>query len=195
MSYATDHIAATLKLVRERKGLSQRALGDLVGVPQSHISKIEKGAVDLRLSSLVELARALGLELTLVPHKHLAAVQTIIRDTGPSPATPGPGAARELGRLSTTVNDLARQHPTIAELARLQRQLREIQQLHLSDQDRDGVREINSALKKLADVRDDLEVIRDATSRLQALRNRTIEALPDIGRVTSAYSLEEDDHG
>ena len=61
MSYATEHIAESLKAARERKGLSQRALSAKAGVPQSHISKIENGAVDLRLSSLVELAQSAAL--------------------------------------------------------------------------------------------------------------------------------------
>ena len=63
ITYATEHIASTLKNARRAKGLGQRALGKKAAVPQSHISKIENGAVDLRVSSLVELARALHLEL------------------------------------------------------------------------------------------------------------------------------------
>ena len=39
-------MARDSKAAREASGLSQRALSDLVGVPQSHISKIEKGGVD-----------------------------------------------------------------------------------------------------------------------------------------------------
>lgn len=59
--------------------MSQRALAKLSHVPQSHISKIESGAVDLRLSSLVEIARSLGLEVALVPRQKFAAVQSIVR--------------------------------------------------------------------------------------------------------------------
>ena len=81
MAYTTEQIAELLKAARERKRLSQRALSRLAGLPQSHISKIENGAVDLRLSSLVEIARALDLEVTLVPLKSLAAVHSIIRDS------------------------------------------------------------------------------------------------------------------
>ena len=80
MSYITEPIATALKEARERKGLSQRALSAKAGVPQSHISKIESGAVDLRLSSLVALARVLGLELALVPRKTVPAVQAIVRN-------------------------------------------------------------------------------------------------------------------
>ena len=75
MSYATEYIAETLKAAREAKGLSQRDLSSRAGVPQSHISKIESGVVDLRLSSLISLARVLDLELALVPRKIMPAVQ------------------------------------------------------------------------------------------------------------------------
>ncbi len=79
MSYLTEYIASTLKAARETKGFSQRELGKSAGVPQSHISKIENGAVDLRLSSLIGLARVLDLELMLVPRKAVPAVRSIIR--------------------------------------------------------------------------------------------------------------------
>jgi transcriptional regulator with XRE-family HTH domain len=57
MGYATEDVIAALRTAREAKGLSQRALSARTGVPQSHISKIETGGTDIRLSSLVELAR------------------------------------------------------------------------------------------------------------------------------------------
>jgi len=63
MSYVTEDIIRELKQAREAKGLSQRALSQRTHVPQSHISKIESGGTDIRLSSLIELARALDLEL------------------------------------------------------------------------------------------------------------------------------------
>ena len=81
MHYTITHIANQLKAEREARGLSQRALSKLAGIPQSHISKIESGTVDLRLSSLIELARALNLEMVLVPRKVLPAVKSIVRST------------------------------------------------------------------------------------------------------------------
>ena len=75
MIHSTEHIALALKGAREALGLSQRALSAKSGVPQGHISKIENGAVDLRVSSLVELARVLDLELMLVPRKTVSAVR------------------------------------------------------------------------------------------------------------------------
>ncbi len=92
MTYATEHIAAILRSAREARGLSQRALGAKAGVPQSHISKIENGTVDLRASSLVELARALELELVLVPRRTLPAVHAVAhaRTTGDDTETARP---------------------------------------------------------------------------------------------------------
>lgn len=81
MSYLNDQILKSLKRARKAKGLSQRELSAKSGVPQSHISKIENGAVDLRVSSLVALARTLDLELELVPRKTVPAVQSIVRRT------------------------------------------------------------------------------------------------------------------
>ena len=79
MTYATEHVARTLRNAREAHGMSQRALSARAGIPQSHISRIENGAVDLRVSSLVELARVLDLDLVLVPRKAVSAVHAIVR--------------------------------------------------------------------------------------------------------------------
>ena len=79
MPYAGDHILAALKAARTEKALSQRELSKQAGVPQSHISKIEAGVVDLQLSSLIEIARALDLEVITVPRKLVPAVQAIVR--------------------------------------------------------------------------------------------------------------------
>jgi transcriptional regulator with XRE-family HTH domain len=79
MSYVTEQILQSLREARVRKGLSQRELSARSGVPQSHISKIESGGVDLRMSSLIALARVLDLELFVVPKKSVPAIKSIIR--------------------------------------------------------------------------------------------------------------------
>ena len=50
--------------------MSQADLGRLVRMPQAQIARIEHGATDPRLSTVMELVRALDLEPMLVP-KHL----------------------------------------------------------------------------------------------------------------------------
>lgn len=82
MTAGLDEIATSIRASRQAKALTQKALGQRVGLPQSHISKIEKGVVDLQLSSLVEIARALDLEVKLVPRKALPAVEGAVRAYG-----------------------------------------------------------------------------------------------------------------
>jgi transcriptional regulator with XRE-family HTH domain len=77
MMYSIQGIAKSIKVARNKKGLSQRALSAKTGVPQSHISKIENGMVDLQISSLIEISRALDLELVLVSTTLLPAVEAL----------------------------------------------------------------------------------------------------------------------
>ena len=87
MGYLTQYLSEELKKSRENQGLSQRELSTKSGVPQSHISKIENNQVDLRVSSLITIARVLDLELALVPRKYLSAVHAITDNAPPrSPA-------------------------------------------------------------------------------------------------------------
>ena len=80
MAYGTQEIAERLRAARAASGLSQRELSGLAGIPQAQISRIESGAVDLRLSSLVALVHALELELVLVPRKAVPAVRALTRE-------------------------------------------------------------------------------------------------------------------
>ena len=113
-----NQILKSLKVARKAKGISQRELSAKSGVPQSHISKIENGAVDLRLSSLIALARTLGFELELVPRKTVPAVQSIVRRAinadANQPSIVDPGHAfRELaeGLTPSELGGLARAVP------------------------------------------------------------------------------------
>ncbi|MAK62611.1 MAG: hypothetical protein CMK09_16700 [Ponticaulis sp.] len=84
MSYEVSEITAALKLEREARGFTQRELSERSGVPQAQISKLENGQADIRISTLVSLSRALGLEIELVPRKHVPAVQAITRSNRPA---------------------------------------------------------------------------------------------------------------
>lgn len=84
MNHAVAHWIEQLKVARKRQGLSQAELGRKVGLPQSYISKIESGSIDIRLSSLLEAARALELEPMLVPRKLVPAVKSLTRSHAPT---------------------------------------------------------------------------------------------------------------
>lgn len=76
---AIEYLTKSLKLVRQEKRLSQRALSLKTGIQQTQISRIESGQADLRVSTLVELARSLELEVVLIPRVLLPAIDSIIQ--------------------------------------------------------------------------------------------------------------------
>lgn len=73
-------IARALAQAREAKGLSQREVAKRAGLTQAQISKVETGRADLTVSSLSELARALDLEVALVPMKMVPALVGLTRN-------------------------------------------------------------------------------------------------------------------
>jgi HTH-type transcriptional regulator / antitoxin HipB len=62
-------IQEQVRVARDSKGLTQADLGSRIGQPQSAVSRIERGG-DLRVSTLLEMARVLEMEPILIP-KHL----------------------------------------------------------------------------------------------------------------------------
>lgn len=58
-----EHLAANLRFVRQRRGLTQGQLARLCGVPRSTIANLETGASNPTLSVLARLGRALQLSL------------------------------------------------------------------------------------------------------------------------------------
>lgn len=95
MNYTTEELIQAIKAARKNRRLSQRDLSARTGIPQSHISNIENGTVDITLSTLIELTRALDLEITLIPRKLIPAIQSILRSTKREESnqvmeTPGP---------------------------------------------------------------------------------------------------------
>lgn len=76
--YARSLVEA-LRRLRDERGVSQVGLAQRLGVAASHISRIEHGA-DPRLSTFVEMARALQAEPILVPREHVSAVRALLED-------------------------------------------------------------------------------------------------------------------
>lgn len=59
-----------LEVIKERRkklGFTQNAMGEKLSMPQSHYSKIESGSSDPRVSSFLDICRALELEILIVP--------------------------------------------------------------------------------------------------------------------------------
>ena len=199
MSYVIEEIADTLRAAREARGLSQRELSARSGVPQGHISKIENGTVNLRLSSLVGLARALDLELTLVPRKSLPAVQAIVRSAAgdDKDADVRKRADRELMQLKNIVSSLPEQAMPRIEIEQYSRMLRELERFRLSKSDLETIRNATSAFKNLKIAPEDWSAIRQYLQEIKNLRNHIAHGRLGEDReiIRPAYSLDEDDHG
>ena len=61
-----EQFAANLRRLREAAELTQDALSDRSGLHATEISRLERGVRDPRLSTVVRLARALGVEPALL---------------------------------------------------------------------------------------------------------------------------------
>ena len=87
-------IFSSLTSARQAKGLTQNQLSHLLELPQSYISQVEQGKHDTKLSTLLNWARALDLELMLIPRREVPMVSYLIQksksDDQEVPAAYGP---------------------------------------------------------------------------------------------------------
>jgi transcriptional regulator with XRE-family HTH domain len=145
--YAVQQLAQTLREARIARGLSQRELAERASLGQSRLALIEAGGVDLRTSTLVQLARALDLELVLAPRRVLPAVQSLTESQ--------PRRSQESGRHSV-------RGTPIRLLRHIQRHLTALERTHPSSTE---LAHAKSAVQALIDVAQDI-----GASALQPLR-------------------------
>ncbi len=201
MIKATEDLAKVLRSARTSKRLSQRELSERAGLPQAHISKIENGAVDLRVSSLVALARVLDLELTLVPRKAVPAVQSIVRSGELAiDRASSQEALEELRRLRKSIETLPPSARLEGGLAQLKRRLQEVERFPLAAQHVPTLKRANQALRALkaqkANSAKRQTDLRTALSAVEVLRNELLHAPATTSRTEPArpaYSLEDED--
>lgn len=200
MSAGVEEMAASVREARIAKALTQKALGQRVGLPQSHISKIEKGAVDLKLSSLVEIARALDLEITLVPRKALPAVQGAMRAHGTTGET-----SRALSLLNQQAQIAERIKANFPDLLQVEgfknaiRSIRRLQfdaaQLKALDQALQPAKRLNAIIEAQGGAAALAKRLEEATSALRHFRGSQVHHAPliEAARQLPAYRLEEED--
>lgn len=81
-------LADVLRQARLNRKLSQAELARKLGLRQRQISDLERATMDSRLSTLQNVARALDLELMLIPRHLISAVEALQRagsDAGKRP--------------------------------------------------------------------------------------------------------------
>ena len=197
MTYRIDAIVETLRKARERQGLSQRELSVSSVVPQGHISRIENGAVDLRVSSLIAIARALDLELVLVPRRAVPAVRSVAGSAagGAEDGKLARRIRRELGRLRDAAAHLPATGTAAADLAELRRHARELLHYRPVLLDARTIRRASDAAEAVSRGAGSLDAVRRSVEQLRAMRNALArgQAAPDEAVPVPAYRLDDDD--
>nr|WP_207093683.1 helix-turn-helix transcriptional regulator [Novosphingobium sp. PY1] len=199
MSAGIDEIAASIRAVRKTKAMTQKELGQRVGLPQSHISKIEKGAVDLQLSSLVEIARALGLEVKLIPRKALPAVEGAVRAHGTPVETSR--ALNLLNEQAQLAERIKGSFPELSQVEGYQNAIRNIPRLQFDAAQLKALDEALQPAKRLKSLIDApgsaarlAKQLEEATSSLRHFRKIQVRTpFIETQRQLPAYRLEEDD--
>ncbi|MAT94836.1 MAG: transcriptional regulator [Halioglobus sp.] len=188
-------IARTIKAARAAKGLSQRALAKIAGVPQSHISKIENAGVDLRVSSLTEISRALDLELALVPRKTVPAVKSIVRSVQSDiPSLTSLALNDDLAKLEKIADEIAERFSSVKEAAQLQSRVHDLTRFAMPESYLGNIRKLQKELDRV-NKQPDLKGLIASLDSVQELRNALAHSpAKELRRVSrSAYSLEDDD--
>jgi transcriptional regulator with XRE-family HTH domain len=196
MNYATQAIAVSLKKARVAKGLSQRDLSLLVGVPQAQISRIEAGTVDPRASSLVALARALDMDLVLIPRKALPAVATLARQSIGEGGVGSGGSRKEISRIAETLRNLQVKLPDLPDIAHLQKSFADLERLQITRLDSSMIKNLRKAVEQIAvPIHQHAALVRSA-KEMQRLRNHLAHlhnAPHQDDRPKPAYALDDHD--
>ncbi|RYE62146.1 MAG: transcriptional regulator [Oxalobacteraceae bacterium] len=80
--YASEsllEIGQFLKAARKGRQLTQEQVADMAGISRPRYREIEAGNSAARTTTLINIARALGLELMLIPQAMVPAVDALLR--------------------------------------------------------------------------------------------------------------------
>lgn len=77
-SEALREIGRVLRRARVGSAMTQEQIADLAGISRPRYRDIETGTAAARTTTLVNIARALGLEMMLIPQAMVPAVQALL---------------------------------------------------------------------------------------------------------------------
>ncbi len=69
-----------VKPLRQAASLTQRELGELIGLDQGYVSRLERGVINPEAATLQAVAEALQMQIVFVPNKAIGRVNAIIAD-------------------------------------------------------------------------------------------------------------------
>jgi transcriptional regulator with XRE-family HTH domain len=191
MSYQSEELIREVQGQRVKAALSQRALAARSGLTQAHISQIETGRLEPGLSSFIEMARALDMEVVLVPKKLLPAVQGVLRP-GADGLSPEDGQSALFAKGERLIAKQKKQHGSSAALDRITEYLRFLKQVRLSKADLALVTDVIETLRHDQASPPSKPVLDNIAGVLQGLRNRIAHPV-EAPRPAYALDGEDDD--
>lgn len=194
--YGLEPLGDALRQARREKGWSQRDLSARAHLTQAQISRIENGEVDLQVSTLLELARSLDMDLQLVPRSAIPAVEAAVRSAGER--SEERGARRLLADLRRLAEAARASAPEREDIASIASSLQELEPLAprlakiapMADLERLRVNLDGFLNFPPAERPRHANIYRDAAAGLKNLRNALLHA-PQAER--PAYSLDDED--
>jgi transcriptional regulator with XRE-family HTH domain len=195
VGYKSEELIQAMKDRRTAAHISQRALSGRSGLTQAHISQIETGSLEPGLSSFIDMARGLDLEVVLVPKKLMPAVQGILRQTPAERSSPQAGEAvlREISRGERLVAKQKHLYGSSADLDRIADYLRFFRHTPLRKPDLETVSQAIKTLKHHQGSPQSKDTVAAIAADLQQLRNRVAHSPSEMPRSAYAIDGEDDD--
>jgi transcriptional regulator with XRE-family HTH domain len=194
MNYKAEDLALQLRQARENAAMSQRDLSARSGVTQSHISQIESGKLSPGIGTMIDIGRALDLELVFIPKRSMSAVNSLIQHTparhGLTPES-GRAALSLISRGERLVTEVKKVNGSFADLDRADEYLRFLKRVSMQP---DEIKIIASVVDLLDHYESGMQwgvEFMQAVRQLQTLRNKIGHGRSDEPR--SAYGFYEED--
>jgi len=194
MAYKTEHITQQLRAAREGADISQRELSERSGLTQSHISQIERGGMEPGLSSLVDLARALDLEVVLAPKKLMPAIRNIIQSAqSSSPPSIATHQSKQVERFERLITKQKQIYGASAGLDTIADSLRLLRHLPLTDDEFVSLQAEAARLNEYQSSPQSRQLLREIARTVRQLRNMAVHRDRDHDAPRAAYALDEED--
>ena len=193
MSYKTEHITQQIRAAREARHMSQRELSARSGLTQSHISQIERGTMEPGLASLVDVARALDLEIVLAPKKLMPAIGNILDSASAMSATLTSEQRTLVGRIDRWLTEGRDRFAITSDADSLKDSLALLRHLPLSADELEKFRDLAMILQHWQSEPPPAKQVSEFTRAIRSLRNAAVHRDRDDTVPRSAYALDEED--
>jgi len=193
VTYKTEHITQQLRAAREGQKISQRELSTRSGLTQSHISQIERGTMEPGLGSLVDVARALDLEIMLAPRKLMPAIRNILDSNSASTDVLTSDQRKLVARLDRWTSEFSQGIGTNSDTFALKDSLVLLRHLPLTPDELDLLKRTAERLDNYQAGKMPRQEMREIAQEIRRLRNAAAHRDRDDAVPRSAYALDEED--